>query len=62
MYDTNYTRAKDASDAAKKLRAADDGKFLAGGMTLLATMKQRLAAPTDLIDRMQIKDITDITV
>jgi len=62
MYDTNYTRAKDASDAAKKMRAADDGKFLAGGMTLLPTMKQRLAAPSDLIDLMQIKDINDINV
>jgi carbon-monoxide dehydrogenase medium subunit len=62
MYDTNYTRAKDASDAAKKMRAADDGKFLAGGMTLLPTMKQRLAAPSDLIDLMQIKDFTDINV
>lgn len=62
MYDTNYTRAKDASDAAKKMRAADDGKFLAGGMTLLPTMKQRLAAPSDLIDLMQIKDFTNINV
>ena len=35
MYETNYTRAKDAADAAKKIRAADDGKFISGGMTLL---------------------------
>ena len=41
MYETSYSRAKDASDAAKKMRAADDGKFLAGGMTLLPTMQQR---------------------
>lgn len=62
MYDTNYTRAKDASDAVKKMKAADDGKFLAGGMTLLPTMKQRLAAPSDLIDVTHIKDFDDIKV
>lgn len=62
MYETSYSRAKDASDAAKQMRAADDGKFLAGGMTLLPTMKQRLAAPSDLIDVTHIKDIDDIKV
>jgi carbon-monoxide dehydrogenase medium subunit len=62
MYETNYTRAKDANDAAKKLREADDGKFLSGGMTLLPTMKQRLAAPSDLIDLTSIKDFSDIKV
>ena len=50
MYETSYTRAKDAADAAKKMKAADDGAYLSGGMTLLPTMKQRLAAPSDLID------------
>jgi len=62
MYETTYARAKDAADAAKKLRAADDGKFLAGGMTLLPTMKQRLAAPSDVIDLTHIKDMDAITV
>ena len=62
MYETNYTRAKDAADAAKKIRAADDGKFISGGMTLLPTMKQRLAAPSDLIDLSHIKDFADIKV
>jgi len=62
MYETNYTRAKDAADAGRKIRAADDGKFISGGMTLLPTMKQRLAAPSDLIDLTHIKDIADIKV
>ncbi|MEE9374919.1 MAG: xanthine dehydrogenase family protein subunit M [Rhizobiaceae bacterium] len=62
MYETTYSRAKDANDAAKKLRAADDGKYLAGGMTLLPTMKQRLAAPSDLIDLTHIKGMGDIKV
>ncbi len=29
---------------------ADDGKMMAGGMTLIPTMKQRLAMPSDVID------------
>ena len=62
MYETSYHRAKDASDAVKKLKGADDGKFLAGGMTLLPTMKQRLAAPSDLIDLTHIKDMDKIEV
>ena len=62
MYETNYHRAKDPSDAAKRLRAADDGKYISGGMTLLPTMKQRLAAPSDLIDLSYIKGMGDIKV
>lgn len=62
MYETNYQRAKDAADAGKKIRAADDGRFLSGGMTLLPTMKQRLAAPSDLIDLTHIKDMDKISV
>jgi len=62
MYETNYHRAKDAADAGKKLRACDDGMYLSGGMTLLPTMKQRLAAPSDLIDLTHIKDMNKITV
>ena len=50
MYEFNYTRATSLEDALKSLEAAEDGKLVAGGMTLLPTMKQRLAAPSDLID------------
>ena len=62
MYETNYSRAKDAADAAKQMRAADDGMYLSGGMTLLPTMKQRLAAPSDLIDLTHIKGADEIKV
>ncbi|NDA18174.1 MAG: xanthine dehydrogenase family protein subunit M, partial [Alphaproteobacteria bacterium] len=37
-------------DAVKALKSADDGKFLAGGMTLIPTLKQRLANPDCLVD------------
>ena len=36
MYATNYARATSVDDAVAKLQAAEDGKFLAGGQTLLA--------------------------
>ncbi len=62
MYETSYQRAKDFADAAKQMRAADGGKFLSGGQTLLPTMKARLAAPSDLIDLTRIKGMGDISV
>ena len=48
MHNTNYVRASGSDDAVSKL--ADGGQLLAGGMTLLPTMKQRLASPDKLVD------------
>ncbi len=48
MYQTKYVRASSTDDALAKL--GDEAKLLAGGMTLLPTMKQRLASPEILID------------
>jgi carbon-monoxide dehydrogenase medium subunit len=62
MYATNYQKASSLDDAAARLRAAEDGKFLAGGQTLIATMKQRLAAPTDLVDLTRIGELKGIAV
>ena len=46
-----YTRAKSIDDALAKLRAADgEGKFLAGGHSLIPLMKLRLSEPRMLID------------
>ena len=50
MYATNYAKASNVTDAVAKLATADDGKLLAGGQTLLPTLKQRLASPDQLID------------
>ncbi|MFK5980695.1 MAG: xanthine dehydrogenase family protein subunit M, partial [Rhizobiaceae bacterium] len=50
MYETKYHKASSLDSAASTLGGADDGKFLSGGMTLIPTMKQRLAAPSDLVD------------
>ena len=48
MYKTHYVKASGIADAVAKLD--DEAKLLAGGMTLLPTMKQRLASPETLVD------------
>jgi aerobic carbon-monoxide dehydrogenase medium subunit len=62
MYETNYHRASSVSDAVKLLKKAEDPKILAGGMTLIPTMKQRLASPSDLVDITKISDLVGIKV
>lgn len=50
MYDFNHHRPASVDEAVSALAAASDGKLLAGGHTLIPTMKQRLASPSDVID------------
>ncbi len=50
MYAFNYHAPKTVRQAATLLAKNEDGKVLAGGQTLLPTMKQRLASPSALID------------
>ncbi|MCG8546128.1 MAG: xanthine dehydrogenase family protein subunit M [Alphaproteobacteria bacterium] len=61
MYDFAYHRADSVADALEKLKAAEDGKLVAGGMTLIPTLKQRLANPSDLIDLGPVSDLAGIT-
>ncbi|MFQ6182515.1 FAD binding domain-containing protein [Sinorhizobium meliloti] len=62
MYETNYHRASSVGEAAKLMGTAAEGKYLSGGMTLIPTMKQRLAAPSDLVDLRHIAEMKGITV
>jgi len=48
--DFQYSRATSAQDAATKRKAAKDGAFLAGGMSILPTLKLGLAEVSDLVD------------
>ncbi len=50
MFAFNYVKAKSLSDASAFIAAHPDAKLLAGGMTLIPTLKQRLAQPTHLVD------------
>ena len=60
MYQFNYQKAGSADEAASAVTAAEDGRFLAGGMTLIPTLKQRLAQPSDLVDLAGISDLVGI--
>ncbi len=62
MYETNYHKAGSVDDAVSAMGNAEDGKLLAGGMTLIPTMKQRLASPSDLVDIGGIADLSGISV
>ena len=62
MYSFNYYRAGSVDDAASKFASSEDAKFVSGGQTLLPTMKQRLAAPADLIDLRHVEGMRGITV
>ena len=62
MHNFNYHLATDLADASRKLADAEDPKLLAGGMTLLPTLKNRLAAPTDLIDLAGLENLKGISV
>jgi carbon-monoxide dehydrogenase medium subunit len=62
MYDFEYQRASSVSDAAEKLKASGDGMLVAGGMTLIPTLKQRLAQPSALIDLAELGDLVGIEI
>lgn len=61
MYDFNYHKPGSVADAASAVGGADDGKLVAGGMTLLPTMKQRLASPSDLVDLGGVSGLSGVT-
>jgi aerobic carbon-monoxide dehydrogenase medium subunit len=60
VHDFAYHRPTDLAAAAALLRDSADPKLIAGGMTLLPTMKQRLAAPSDIIDLSAISGLVGI--
>ncbi|MGZ0187625.1 MAG: FAD binding domain-containing protein [Alphaproteobacteria bacterium] len=62
MYEFTYHKANSVADAAAKVASADDGTLMAGGMTLLPTMKQRLAMPSDVVDLGGVGDMVGISV
>ena len=62
MYETTYHRPASVAEAVSLFSNASDGRFLAGGQTLIPTMKQRLAAPSDVIDVGKIAEMRGIEV
>ena len=50
MYSTKVVKAESSAAAVQAIGSAGEGKILAGGMTLIPTLKQRLANPDCLVD------------
>jgi carbon-monoxide dehydrogenase medium subunit len=62
MYTTDfdYHRATSVQNALELLAANDGAKLLAGGHSLVPSMKLRLASPSALIDISQVKELQGI--
>lgn len=60
MYEFNYHRPSSLDEARGLLEQNGDAMLLAGGMTLLPTMKLRLARPSDLVDLSRIDELSRI--
>jgi aerobic carbon-monoxide dehydrogenase medium subunit len=60
MYAFTYHRPATVRQAVNLLAKIEDAKILAGGQTLLPTMKQRLASPANLVDLGGIEDLSGI--
>lgn len=62
MYAFDFHRPSSLRQANNLSAKAEDAKLLAGGQTLLPTMKQRLASPKNLIDLSSVPELAGITL
>ncbi|HSV84476.1 MAG TPA: xanthine dehydrogenase family protein subunit M [Ramlibacter sp.] len=62
MHPFRYHRAIDIPDAIAAVQDSSDGKFLAGGQTLLASLKLRLAQPECLVDLRRLQELRGISI
>ena len=62
MYDFTYHRPKSLADAVAALKGKPEARPMSGGMTLIPTLKQRLARPSDVVDLGGIKELAGIKV
>lgn len=60
MYSFNYVKPGSLSEVSAFLKANPDAKALAGGMTLIPTLKARLAQPSHLVDIAALKELQGI--
>ncbi len=60
MYQFTYVKARSLKEAGEFLAAHPDAKLLAGGMTLIPTLKARLAQPSHLVDIGGLPELTGI--
>lgn len=60
MYDFTFHRPDSIEKAAGLLQSAEEAKLIAGGQTLIPTLKQRLAAPKNIVDLTGIEGLVGI--
>ena len=60
MYPFSYHKPASVRQAAGLLVRKEDAKLLAGGHTLLPTMKQRLASPAHVVDLGAIAELKGV--
>lgn len=60
MYNFSYSRPKTIAEAVQLLKDDSEAKPLSGGMTLIPTLKQRLAQPSVLVDLSNIPGLAGI--
>jgi carbon-monoxide dehydrogenase medium subunit len=60
VYSFNYVKAKSLQEVSDFLKSNPDARPLAGGMTLIPTMKARLAQPSHLVDIGGLKELQGI--
>jgi carbon-monoxide dehydrogenase medium subunit len=60
MHAFEYHRPSSTKDAVALGSKKDEGRYLAGGQSLVQAMKLRLSSPTDLIDLGTIKELAGI--
>jgi len=61
MYEFNYHKPSNLDEVTNLLGANEEAKLVAGGMTLIPTLKLRLAKPSDLVDLAAIPSLRGIT-
>ncbi len=61
MYEFTYHKPASLDEVANLLAADEEAKLVAGGMTLIPTLKLRLAKPSDLVDLAAIASLRGIT-
>ena len=62
MHAFEYHRPASSKDALALAGKKSEGKFLAGGQSLVQAMKLRLSSPSDLIDLGSLKELAGIKV
>src|SRR5260221_43402 len=62
MHSFQYHRPSSTKDALGLAQQKSEGRYLAGGQSLVQAMKLRLSSPSDLIDLGTIKELSGIKV